>query len=204
MLETIGTRTCAQFQSFEGLRRVETKNTTCSPFTLPIRQRVRFTVTANKKVVKRQTVVLRKDVQGLGTTGTLTDVPNGYFRNYLKPQNLASLATTGILESIEKDKQRAEQQAKDVKAKAKAMAIALSTIGKFIIKKKVGEEDRIFGSVTTAEIVDAIFQQTGRELNKKDIELPEITSLGTFPATIRLHPEVIGTFNVVVQREKNA
>jgi large subunit ribosomal protein L9 len=120
------------------------------------------------------------------------------------------------------------------------MAIALSTIGKFIIKKKVGEEDRIFGrcvssplyvrkchlllltpvninlpmvsdctgicscSVTTAEIVDAIFQQTGRELNKKDIELPEITSLGTFPATIRLHPEVIGTFNVVVQREKNA
>ncbi len=59
-------------------------------------------------------------------------------------------------------------------------------------------------SVTTAEIVDAIFKQTGRELEKKDIELPEISKLGTYTASIRLHPEVVGTFNVVVQREKNA
>lgn len=59
-------------------------------------------------------------------------------------------------------------------------------------------------SVTTAEIVDAIFKQTGRELDKKDIELPEISKLGTYTASIRLHPEVVGTFNVVVQREKNA
>ena len=50
----------------------------------------------------------------------------------------------------------------------------------------------------------AIFQQTGRELNKKDIEMPEITEVGTYPVSIRLHPEVVGTFNVVVQREKNA
>ncbi len=59
-------------------------------------------------------------------------------------------------------------------------------------------------SVTPAEIVDAIFQQTGRQLDKKDIELPEISTLGTYPASIRLHPEVSGVFNVVVQREKNA
>ena len=59
-------------------------------------------------------------------------------------------------------------------------------------------------SVTPSEIVDAIFQQTGRQLDKKDIELPEISTLGTYPASIRLHPEVSGVFNVVVQREKNA
>ena len=59
-------------------------------------------------------------------------------------------------------------------------------------------------SVTTQEIVDAIFQQTGRQLEKKDIELPEISTVGTYQASIRLHPEVLGTFNVVVQREKNA
>ncbi|CAL8469355.1 g8896 [Coccomyxa elongata] len=204
MLETIGKSSCAQIQSFEGLRRLESSHSACCPVSLPARSRVRFTIQANKKVVKRQTVVLRKDVQGLGPAGTLTDVPNGFFRNYLKPQNLASLATSGILENIEKEKQRQEQAAKDVKAKAKAMAIALSTIGKFVIKKKVGEEDKIFGSVTTAEIVDAIFKQTGRELEKKDIELPEISKLGTYTASIRLHPEVVGTFNVVVQREKNA
>jgi len=58
--------------------------------------------------------------------------------------------------------------------------------------------------VTTAEIVEAIVKQTGRELNKKDIELPDISTTGTYPASVRLHPEVVGTFNVVVQREKNA
>lgn len=58
-------------------------------------------------------------------------------------------------------------------------------------------------SVTPTEIVEAIFQQTGRQLDKKDVELPEISTLGTYQASIKLHPEVSGNFNVVVQREKN-
>ena len=58
-------------------------------------------------------------------------------------------------------------------------------------------------SVTPAEIVDAIFQQTGRQLDRKDVELPDMPSLGTYQASIKLHPEVTGSFNVVVQREKN-
>jgi len=58
-------------------------------------------------------------------------------------------------------------------------------------------------SVTATEIVEAIFQQTGRQLDKKDVELPEISTLGTYQASIKLHPEVSGNFNVVVQREKN-
>ena len=59
-------------------------------------------------------------------------------------------------------------------------------------------------SVTTAEIVAAIAQQTGRELNKADVELPEIKKVGTYEARVKLHPEVFGEFKVVVQREKNA
>jgi large subunit ribosomal protein L9 len=59
-------------------------------------------------------------------------------------------------------------------------------------------------SVTSQEIVDAIFQQTGRKLERKDVELPDVSTVGTYQASIRLHPEVLGTFNVVVQREKNA
>lgn len=58
--------------------------------------------------------------------------------------------------------------------------------------------------MTTQEIVDAIFQQTGRELDKKAITLPEIKTLGTFDASIKLHPEVVGSFKVVVQKEKSA
>jgi len=57
-------------------------------------------------------------------------------------------------------------------------------------------------SVTPAEIVAAIAQQTGRELEKRDVELPEIKTVGTFDARVRLHPEVFGEFKVVVQREK--
>ncbi len=59
-------------------------------------------------------------------------------------------------------------------------------------------------SVTTAEVVEAIAQQTGRTLNKKDVELPEIKSIGSFDASIKLHPEVVGTFKIVVQKEKIA
>ena len=59
-------------------------------------------------------------------------------------------------------------------------------------------------SVTPAEIVAAIAQQTGRELDKRDVELPEIKTVGTYDARVRLHPEVFGEFKVVVQREKNA
>jgi large subunit ribosomal protein L9 len=134
-----------------------------------------------QRVVPMMQVVLREDLPNLGTKGSIVAVPNGYFRNYLKPQNLASTATAGILEcvislyifyildsaddavilqtvklfclitylhchrNIEKEKQRAEQKAREVKAKAKAMAVALSTIGKFVVKKKVGDGDKIFG-----------------------------------------------------------
>ncbi len=58
-------------------------------------------------------------------------------------------------------------------------------------------------SVTTSEVVDAIAQQTGKQLDKRNVTLPDIKSLGSYDASVRLHPEVVGTFKVVVQREKN-
>ena len=90
------------------------------------------------------------------------------------------------------------------KDKAAAMATALATIGKFVIKKKGGDGDAIFGTVTAAEVVDAVAQQTGKTLDKRAITLPDIKATGSYDCTVKLHPEVIGTFKVVVQREKNA
>jgi large subunit ribosomal protein L9 len=81
------------------------------------------------------------------------------------------------------------------------MATALSTIGKFVIKRKVGENNMIFGSVTTENVVEAIRMQTGRELARKDITLPEIKALGTYDATVKLHKEVVGSFKIVVQKD---
>eukprot|EP00884_Botryococcus_braunii_P012238 jgi/Botrbrau1/21014/Bobra.0144s0028.1 len=178
----------------------------CSGFStvqMPLLRRERLVVEANKRVLKKQQVILRQGVSGLGEKGVIVKVPNGYFRNYLRPRGLAVPVTEGILGRIEKEKRDAENTAREVKAKAKAMAVALQTIGKFIIKKKAGENNQIYGSVTTAEVVEAIAQQTGRTLDKKAVELPEIKEVGTYDASIKLHPEVVGTFKIVVQREKN-
>lgn len=132
-------------------------------------------------------------------------MPLGYFRNLLRPNRLATPATAGALKNIEAARQAEISRANEVKAKAQAMATALATIGKFVIKKKAASDsDAIFGAVTTAEVVAAVEQQTGRVLDKRNVTLPEIKTVGTFDATVKLHPEVVGAFKVVVQREKNA
>ena len=83
------------------------------------------------------------------------------------------------------------------------MQQALALIGKFAIKKKVGDKDQIFGSVSVKEVSDAIYQQTGRNIPEADISVPDIKSVGTFECTAKLHPEVIATFSAVIQRDKS-
>mmetsp|Transcript_9556 Transcript_9556/g.22988 ORF Transcript_9556/g.22988 Transcript_9556/m.22988 type:complete len:196 (-) Transcript_9556:27-614(-) len=161
-------------------------------------------VSAQKAVKKTRQVVLKEQIPGVGNKGELVKVSSGYFRNFLEPQGKAEVATTDILQAIQ-DKIRAEEEAKrQEQAKAEAMATALATIGKFVIKKKVGDEKQIFGSVSPQDIVDAIALQTGRELNKKDVVLPDIKTLGTYDAEIKLHPKVSGRFKVVVQKDTQA
>lgn len=89
------------------------------------------------------------------------------------------------------------------KAKAQSFANALATIGKFTIKKKVGDRDQIYGSVQVSEIADAIYQQTGQKLAEADFSVPEIKAVGTYECTIRLHPEVNAAFSVVIVKDKS-
>jgi large subunit ribosomal protein L9 len=149
-------------------------------------------------------VVLTRNVPELGQQGQLKAVPVGYFRNYLSPQGFASIATDTILEQIQRQ-QDAEDRAKlEERAKAQAMATALATIGKFIIKKKVGENEQIFGSVTAADVAEAIKMQTGRELKKSDITVPDIKTLGSYECTVKLHADVVGAFKVIVQKDTSS
>ena len=149
-------------------------------------------------------VVLTAPVKGLGEKGDLATVPLGFYRNFLAPNRAAAPATAGILRQADAAAAAEVRKADEVKAKATAMKTALATIGKFIIKKKAGEGDVLFGAVTTTEVVAAIEQQTGRALDKREVTLPEIKTLGVYEATVRLHPEVTGAFKVVVQKEKQA
>lgn len=167
----------------------------------PASSRSVLRVVAQRAVTRKVQIVLKSQVPSLGNVGELKSVPVGYYRNFLQPQGLAEVATEAVLAEIKKKQEMEERARLEQKAKAQAMATALGTIGKFVIKKKVGEEGQIFGSVSGQDIVDAIKMQTGRELDRRSITLPEIKELGTYDATVKLHAEVIGSFKVVVQKD---
>jgi large subunit ribosomal protein L9 len=161
-------------------------------------------VVAQRAVTRKVQVVLTNQVPNLGNEGELKSVPVGYYRNFLQPQGLAAMATDNILAEIKKQKAVEERARLEERAKAQAMATALSTIGKFIIKKKVGEGDQIFGSVSAADVVEAIRMQTGRELEKRNVSIPDIKTLGTYDVAVKLHSDVVGSFKVVVQKDTSA
>ncbi|KAG2500924.1 hypothetical protein HYH03_000751 [Edaphochlamys debaryana] len=164
--------------------------------------RTALLVEANKKVAKKAKIILVNDIPNVGREGEIKSVPVGYWRNFLLPNGMAKIANESILNEIRRKKEDEIRKKMEEKAQAQAFASALSTIGKFLIKKKSGEKDQIYGSVQVQEIADAIYQQTGRNVSDCEIMVPEIKSVGTYECTIRLHPEVVGTFSVVVQKEK--
>ncbi|GLI59188.1 hypothetical protein VaNZ11_001021 [Volvox africanus] len=165
--------------------------------------RVALVVEANKKVAKKTKVILVNDIPNVGREGEIRSVPVGYWRNFLLPNGMAKIASDAILAQIRRKKEDEIRKKLEEKAKAQAFANALATIGKFMIKKKSGDKDQIFGSVQVQEVADAILLQTGQNVSSCEITMPEIKSVGTYECTIRLHPEVVGTFSVVVQKEKN-
>lgn len=134
-------------------------------------------------------VILREDVQRLGKAGDVVEVKTGYARNYLIARNLAVSADAGRIKQLEherkllKDKQeKALKQARELEAKINKTSCTIPV--------QVGEEDKIFGSVTTMDIAKCLSQE-GIEVDKKDIQLEEpIRSLGVFTVPIRVATEV--------------
>ena len=147
---------------------------------------------------KRLQVVLNKSVSKLGETGDLVEVAPGYARNYLVPQGIAVLATPGILRQVEQRKEKERQRLLAIKQEADARKIALQTIGRFVIRKQVGEGEAIFGTVTTQEVAESIKENTGQEVDRRGITLPEISKTGFYEAEVKLHPEVTATIEIQV------
>ena len=147
---------------------------------------------------KRLAVVLNKSVKKLGKMGDLVEVAPGYARNYLLPHGVAVLATPGILRQVEQRKEKERQRLLAEKQGAEARKTALETVGRFVIRKQVGEEEAIFGTVTTQEVADAIKENTGQQLERRGISLPEISKIGFYQAQVKLHPEVTATIEVQV------
>ena len=123
---------------------------------------------ANKKVAKKTSVVLIKDVPNCGSAGDVVNVSLGYFRNNLEPFGIAKKATGDILAQVAADAAAKVAAKQAEQAGAKAIATALQTIGKFVVKKTVGEDGKIFGSVTTQDVGQEgpVQGQAGREPNE--------------------------------------
>ena len=149
-------------------------------------------------MAKRVSVVLNQSVSKLGNNGDLVDVAPGFARNYLIPQGLASLATKGIVKQVEDRREKERQLKLAEKQAAEDKKVAFKTIGKLSIRKQVGEENAIFGTVTTQEIADVIKEQAGIEVDRRGIEVPDIGTTGDYQATVRLHPEVTATVDFQV------
>ncbi|EAW38925.1 50S ribosomal protein L9 [Lyngbya sp. PCC 8106] len=149
-------------------------------------------------MAKRVQVVLRQDISKLGRNGDLVEVAPGYARNYLLPKSLAVRATAGILKQVERRREEERQRQIEHKQEAQANKTALETIGRFTIAKQMGENEAIFGTVTAAELAEAIQAATNKEIDRRVITLPDINHIGFYKAEIKLHPEVTAEIEVHV------
>jgi large subunit ribosomal protein L9 len=146
-------------------------------------------------------VILTQTIDRLGKAGDLVNVKEGYARNYLLPKNIAKEATPGnmkMLESLKKRQALADQKALD-EAKALAERVAALSI---TISAKCGEEDKLFGAVTT-EMISSALELEKILIGKKEIILDEpIKKLGIYQVSVKIHPEVKATLKVWVVKEQ--
>ncbi len=149
-------------------------------------------------MAKRIQLILNQDVPKLGKLGDVVDVAPGYARNYLVPKNIALRSTPGLLRQAEVRKEKERQRLLELKKVAETQKAALEKVASFTITKQVGENESIFGTVTAPELVTLIKDVTGLEVDRRDVAIPDINKLGTYPVEIKLHPEVTATINVVV------
>ena len=145
-------------------------------------------------------LILREDVYNLGKGGELVEVKPGYGRNYLIPRGLAVLANPKNIREVEHQKAVAAAKAAKLKASAEAIAKRLSDTP-LSFKRKVGEQDKLYGSVTAMDLAEALAGR-GVQIDRRAIDLPEpLKTLGDFEVGVKLHSEVVGKVKVKVEAE---
>ncbi|MDF3001260.1 MAG: ribosomal protein [Bacillota bacterium] len=143
-------------------------------------------------------VILLKDVKGLGKTGEVVKVSDGYARNMLIPKGAATEATEGNVRNLEKQKAIQTENKKKELAEANALADRIKELT-VVIKTKSGEGGKLFGSITSKDIADALSSQHKIDIDKRKFILENpIKHIGTFSVEIKIYPEVTATLNVTV------
>ncbi|MGA7305234.1 MAG: 50S ribosomal protein L9 [Rhodothermales bacterium] len=145
-------------------------------------------------------VILKQDVDTLGSTGDIVNVKNGYGRNFLIPRGLAVLATSSNVKVAEENRRQTSHRLERLINDAQELAKRLERL-EIVIPARVGEESRIFGTVTTQQIAEALAAK-GVEIDRRKIELhEEIRALGVYPASVKLHGDVVAEVKIQVVPE---
>ena len=145
-------------------------------------------------------VLLLKDVYKLGRAGDVKKVADGYGRNFLLPQGFAVLATEGALHQIEKIREAATKKRAVLNQEMTSVAEVISNIA-LGFASKAGETGKLYGSITSQDVADAIKAKTGVEIKRQQIELQPIRNLGEYKAQVRLTMDLIPDVRVIVYRE---
>jgi large subunit ribosomal protein L9 len=142
--------------------------------------------------------VLLQDVEGLGEAGTAIDVSPGYLRNYLVPRKLAQPATKGALEEAQRRRERAEEAERQAAERAEETTALLSKTV-LTINHRAGEDGKLFGSVTSAEIAEAIQAARGIKVDRKKIRLEEpIRETGTYMVDVEVGGGSVASVKTIV------
>ena len=144
-------------------------------------------------------IILKKDVANLGDAGEVVEVKTGYALNYLVPQGYAAIGTPSALKQHEETvRQRAHKEAKNIaEAEAKAAKLSAAPVQ---VAVKVGESGKLYGAVTAAQVATALVEK-GFEVDKKNVEVPEIKELGEFEAKVKCYKGVFADVKIVVVAE---
>jgi large subunit ribosomal protein L9 len=143
-------------------------------------------------------VILTGDVKPLGSRGTVVDVKDGYANNYLFPQQLAVVATDGAMKQLEQQQHAKKRKQAEEVANAQEVATQLEQ-AMIKVSAKAGGNGRLFGTVTNAQVAEAVHEQLGVTIDRHKIEMKDgIKALGTYPVEIRLGNNIIAKSAVQV------
>jgi large subunit ribosomal protein L9 len=146
-------------------------------------------------------VVLQEEVKGLGVAGDVKDVADGYARNYLIPRRLAAPATAGALKNVEAQRAAAAKRQAQLDADARALAARLGGMT-LTLKARVGSQERLYGSITAADIAAALGRELGAPFDRRKLVLEDpIRELGTHTVPVHLGRDVSATLTVNVEAE---
>lgn len=148
-------------------------------------------------------ILLMKDVFKLGRAGDIKKVADGYGRNYLIPQGLAVLATPGAMKQADRIRAKAAERREALNSELSGLAGQIQALRLFF-PAKAGETDKLYGSITSQQVADAITEATTFSVKRQQLEMQPIRTLGEHPVAVRLTMDLVPEMSVIVYREGEA